>query len=94
VKRILVNPGGSLSLQKHAKRAEHWVVVRGLAKVESGNGEVILHENESTHISIGEIHRLSNPGKEALEIIEIQTGTYLGEDDIERLEDIYNRTVL
>jgi mannose-1-phosphate guanylyltransferase/mannose-6-phosphate isomerase len=91
VKRILVNPGASLSLQKHAKRAEHWVVVSGVAKVDCGGRSMFLHENESTYIPIGEAHRLSNPGQVPLEIIEVQSGSYLGEDDIVRLEDNYGR---
>ena len=91
VKRIQVNPGASLSLQKHEKRAEHWVVVKGTAKVESGDKEIILTENESTFIPLGELHRLSNPKKTPLEIIEVQSGEYLGEDDIERIEDNYGR---
>ena len=91
VKRIQVNPGASLSLQKHSKRAEHWVVVKGTAKVENGDKEIILTENESTFIPLGELHRLSNPKKIPLEIIEVQSGEYLGEDDIERIEDNYGR---
>ncbi|MDB4040469.1 mannose-1-phosphate guanylyltransferase/mannose-6-phosphate isomerase [Methylophilaceae bacterium] len=91
VKRIQVNPGASLSLQKHSKRAEHWVVVKGTAKVENGDKEVVLTENESTFIPLGELHRLSNPMKIPLEIIEVQSGEYLGEDDIERIEDNYGR---
>jgi len=91
VKRIQVNPGASLSLQKHSKRAEHWVVVKGTAKVENGDKEIILTENESTFIPLGELHRLSNPKKVPLEIIEVQSGEYLGEDDIERIEDNYGR---
>lgn len=91
VKRIQVNPGASLSLQRHAKRAEHWVVVKGVAEVTCGDKVVTLLENESTYIPLGETHRLSNPGAEPLEIIEVQSGAYLGEDDIERLEDSYGR---
>ena len=91
VKRIQVNPGASLSLQRHAKRAEHWVVVKGIAEVTCGDKVITLHENESTYIPLGETHRLSNPGKAPLEIIEVQSGAYLGEDDIERLEDSYGR---
>ena len=91
VKRIQVNPGASLSLQRHAKRAEHWVVVKGIAEVTCGDQVITLHENESTYIPLGEAHRLSNPGKAPLEIIEVQSGVYLGEDDIERLEDSYGR---
>jgi mannose-1-phosphate guanylyltransferase/mannose-6-phosphate isomerase len=91
VKRIMVLPGGQLSLQKHFHRAEHWVVVRGTAKVTVGETVRILHENESIYIPIGAVHRLENPGKIKLELIEVQTGSYLGEDDIVRLEDTYNR---
>ena len=91
VKRIQVNPGASLSLQRHAKRAEHWVVVKGIAEVTCGDKVITLQENESTYIPLGETHRLSNPGKAPLEIIEVQSGAYLGEDDIERLEDSYGR---
>jgi mannose-1-phosphate guanylyltransferase/mannose-6-phosphate isomerase len=91
VKRIVVKPGGRLSLQKHFHRAEHWVVVRGTALVTVGERQKILRENESTYIPLGEVHRLENPGKIPLEIIEVQSGSYLGEDDIVRLEDVYNR---
>jgi mannose-1-phosphate guanylyltransferase/mannose-6-phosphate isomerase len=91
VKRIQVNPGASLSLQKHAKRAEHWVVVRGVAEVVCNDKKIILQENESTYIPLGHTHRLSNPGKDILEIIEVQSGQYLGEDDIERFDDSYGR---
>lgn len=91
VKRILVNPKESLSLQKHKKRAEHWVVVKGVAEIIRGDNLIILHENESTYIPVGVKHRLSNPGQEILEIIEIQSGTYLDEDDIVRFEDNYGR---
>jgi mannose-1-phosphate guanylyltransferase / mannose-6-phosphate isomerase len=91
VKRIVVKPGGRLSLQKHFHRAEHWVVVRGTALVTVGEREIMLHENESTYIPLGEVHRLENPGKIPLELIEVQSGSYLGEDDIVRLEDVYNR---
>jgi len=91
VKRIQVNPGASLSLQKHSKRAEHWVVVKGTARVERGDKEIVLEENESTFIPLGELHRLSNSKKTPLEIIEVQSGEYLGEDDIERIEDNYGR---
>ena len=91
VKRIQVNPGASLSLQKHSKRAEHWVVVKGTAKVTKGDKDMILKENESTFIPLGELHRLSNPKKIPLEIIEVQSGNYLGEDDIERIDDNYGR---
>jgi mannose-1-phosphate guanylyltransferase / mannose-6-phosphate isomerase len=92
VKRIGVKPGASLSLQKHHHRAEHWVVVRGTAEVRRGSETFLLSENESTYIPIGEVHRLHNPGKMELEMIEVQSGAYLGEDDIVRLEDTYGRT--
>ena len=93
VKRILVNPGASLSLQKHEHRAEHWVVVNGVAEVTCGDKTFILAENQSTYIPLGEVHRLSNPGTYMLELIEVQTGNYLGEDDIIRFEDTYGRLV-
>jgi mannose-1-phosphate guanylyltransferase/mannose-6-phosphate isomerase len=91
VKRIQVNPGASLSLQKHAKRAEHWVVVQGIAEVICNDKKITLKENESTYIPLGYTHRLSNPGNDILEIIEVQSGSYLGEDDIERFDDSYGR---
>ncbi len=91
VKRIIVNPGGQLSLQKHKHRAEHWVVVNGSAKVTIGDRVAILKPNESTFIPLGEVHRLENPGDTPLELIEVQTGSYLGEDDIIRLDDVYKR---
>jgi mannose-1-phosphate guanylyltransferase/mannose-6-phosphate isomerase len=91
VKRIVVAPGGKLSLQKHHHRAEHWVVVRGTAEVTIGDRVQAVHENESVYISIGVVHRLANPGLIPLELIEVQTGSYLGEDDIVRLEDAYAR---
>jgi mannose-1-phosphate guanylyltransferase/mannose-6-phosphate isomerase len=91
VKRIQVNPGASLSLQKHNKRAEHWIVVKGIAEVICDDKKITLKENESTYIPLGHSHRLSNPGKDVLEIIEVQSGSYLGEDDIERFEDSYGR---
>ncbi|MCP1172637.1 mannose-1-phosphate guanylyltransferase/mannose-6-phosphate isomerase [Ralstonia chuxiongensis] len=91
VKRICVKPGASLSLQKHHHRAEHWIVVKGTAEVTRGQETFLLTENQSTYIPIGEIHRLHNPGKTALEMIEVQSGSYLGEDDIVRLEDSYGR---
>ena len=91
VKRITVKPGAKLSLQMHHQRAEHWVVVSGTAKVTIGDKTFILSENESTYIPVGEIHALENPGEVSLEIIEVQSGAYLGEDDIVRLEDIYGR---
>jgi mannose-1-phosphate guanylyltransferase/mannose-6-phosphate isomerase len=91
VKRIVVIPGGILSLQKHRHRAEHWVVVRGTAEVTIGEQVRAVHENESVYIPIGAVHRMANNGKIPLELIEVQTGSYLGEDDIERLEDFYKR---
>lgn len=92
VKRIKVNPGAQISLQKHYHRAEHWVVVRGTAEVTCDDKVMTLSENESTYIPLGSVHRLRNPGKVPLEIIEIQSGSYLGEDDIERFEDVYGRS--
>ena len=91
VKRITVSPGASLSLQKHHHRAEHWIVVKGTAKVTCGENTMILSENQSTYIPLGEVHRLENPGCIPLEIIEVQSGSYLGEDDIIRFEDNYGR---
>lgn len=91
VKRIFVRPGASLSLQMHHHRAEHWIVVSGTARVTKGEKEFLLSENESTFIRIGEAHRLENPGTIPLEMIEVQSGSYLGEDDIVRFEDIYDR---
>ncbi|MBV8472390.1 MAG: mannose-1-phosphate guanylyltransferase/mannose-6-phosphate isomerase [Hyphomicrobiales bacterium] len=91
VKRIVVTPGGRLSLQKHHHRAEHWVVVKGAAEVTRGEEVKMVHENESIFLPIGVVHRLANPGKINLELIEVQTGSYLGEDDIVRIEDVYNR---
>ena len=91
VKRITVKPGAKLSLQMHHQRAEHWVVVSGTAKVTKGDKTFTLSENESTYIPVGEIHALENPGEVPLEIIEVQSGPYLGEDDIVRFEDIYGR---
>ena len=91
VKRITVNPGQALSLQMHRHRSEHWVVVRGTAKVVKDQKEFLLHENESTYVKVGETHRLENPLDTPLEIIEVQSGSYLGEDDIVRFEDMYNR---
>lgn len=91
VKRITVNPGASLSLQKHQHRAEHWIVVSGTAEVTRGDEVYVVRKNESTFIPIGEKHRLSNPGKIALKLIEVQSGDYLGEDDIERFDDVYGR---
>jgi mannose-1-phosphate guanylyltransferase/mannose-6-phosphate isomerase len=92
VKRIVVKPAGRLSLQLHHHRAEHWVVVRGTARVVVGRETKVIHENESIFIPIGSPHRLENPGKIDLELIEVQTGSYLGEDDIVRIEDDYRRT--
>lgn len=91
VKRIGVKPGASLSLQKHHHRAEHWIVVKGTAEVTRGSETFLLSENQSSYIPIGEIHRLHNPGRIELEMIEVQSGSYLGEDDIVRLEDTYGR---
>ena len=91
VKRITINKGEKLSLQLHHHRAEHWIVVKGTAKVRKGDSSFLLSENESTYISIGEIHSLENPGCIPLELIEIQTGSYLSEDDIQRFEDLYGR---
>jgi mannose-1-phosphate guanylyltransferase/mannose-6-phosphate isomerase len=92
VKRIIVKPGGRLSLQKHHHRSEHWIVVRGTARVTVNEDARIVHENESIYIPIGAVHRLENPGKISLELIEVQTGSYLGEDDIIRIEDDYQRS--
>jgi mannose-1-phosphate guanylyltransferase/mannose-6-phosphate isomerase len=91
VKRIMVKPGATLSLQMHHHRAEHWIVVQGTAEVTCGERKMILTENQSTYIPLGETHRLANPGKLPLEIIEVQSGSYLGEDDIVRFEDTYGR---
>jgi mannose-1-phosphate guanylyltransferase/mannose-6-phosphate isomerase len=91
VKRIMVQPGASLSLQKHHHRAEHWIVVSGTAEVTNGEQVTLLSENQSTYIPLGQMHRLRNPGKVPLEIIEVQSGSYLGEDDIVRFEDNYGR---
>ena len=91
VKRIKVKPGGRLSLQSHARRAEHWIVVRGTARVTRDNDVFELHANQSTYIPLGAKHRLENPGEEVLELIEVQSGDYLGEDDIVRYEDVYGR---
>jgi mannose-1-phosphate guanylyltransferase/mannose-6-phosphate isomerase len=91
VKRIMVKPGASLSLQKHHHRAEHWIVVSGTAEVTNGDQVILLTENQSTYIPLGQVHRLANPGKVPLEIIEVQSGSYLGEDDIVRYEDTYGR---
>jgi mannose-1-phosphate guanylyltransferase/mannose-6-phosphate isomerase len=91
VKRIVVKPGATLSLQMHHHRAEHWIVVRGTARVTRGEEIFFLTENESTYIPTGTKHRLENPGKLPLEIIEVQSGAYLGEDDIVRFDDAYGR---
>jgi len=92
VKRIKVKPGAQLSLQSHTRRAEHWIVVRGTARVTRNNDVFELHANQSTYIPIGAKHRLENPGQDMLELIEVQSGDYLGEDDIVRYEDVYGRT--
>jgi mannose-1-phosphate guanylyltransferase/mannose-6-phosphate isomerase len=91
VKRIMVKPGGKLSLQMHHHRAEHWIVVRGTARVTKGDEVFLLSENQSTYIPLGVMHRLENPGQVNLEMIEVQSGSYLGEDDIVRFEDLYGR---
>jgi mannose-1-phosphate guanylyltransferase/mannose-6-phosphate isomerase len=91
VKRIVVKPGQRLSLQRHYHRSEHWIVVRGAARVTVNELVKTVHENESIYIPIGAVHRLENPGKILLELIEVQTGSYLGEDDIIRIEDDYRR---
>jgi mannose-1-phosphate guanylyltransferase/mannose-6-phosphate isomerase len=87
----MVKPGASLSLQMHHHRAEPWVVVSGTAEITNGSQVMVLTENQSTYIPLGEVHRLANPGKVPLEIIEVQSGSYLGEDDIVRFEDTYGR---
>ena len=92
VKRITVKPGAKLSVQMHHHRAEHWIVVRGTARVHKASEVMLLTENQSTYIPLGEVHALENPGKIALELIEVQSGSYLGEDDIVRLEDRYGRS--
>jgi len=92
VKSIEVNPGQKLSLQKHYHRAEHWVVVEGTALVEVNGDEIVIYENQSSYIPISSLHRLSNPGKIPLRIIEVQSGSYLEEDDIERYDDDYGRS--
>ena len=92
VKRIMVKPGARLSLQMHHHRAEHWIVVSGTAEVTNGSAVTLLAENQSTYIPLGQTHRLANPGKTPLEIIEVQSGSYLGEDDIVRFEDTYGRS--
>lgn len=92
VKRIVVKAGGQLSLQKHHHRSEHWIVVRGAARVTVNEFIKLVYENESIYIPISATHRLENPGKIPLELIEVQTGSYLGEDDIVRIEDDYHRS--
>jgi mannose-1-phosphate guanylyltransferase/mannose-6-phosphate isomerase len=92
VKRIVVDPGACLSLQLHHHRAEHWIVVSGTARVVRGDEQFLLSENESTFIPLGVRHRLENPGRLPLELIEVQSGSYLGEDDIVRFDDIYGRS--
>ncbi|MEC7996775.1 MAG: mannose-1-phosphate guanylyltransferase/mannose-6-phosphate isomerase [Pseudomonadota bacterium] len=91
VKHITVLPGGSLSLQRHLHRSEHWTVIKGSGEIHCAGKEFVLHANQSTYIPKGAVHRLSNPGSEAVELIEVQLGDYLGEDDIERFDDIYGR---
>jgi mannose-1-phosphate guanylyltransferase/mannose-6-phosphate isomerase len=91
IKRVVVNPGQKLSLQKHAHRSEHWVVVKGTAKVSIGDKETLIHENESAYVPKSTLHRLENEGKVPVEIIEVQNGEYLEEDDIERFDDDYGR---
>ena len=92
VKRITVSPGAKLSVQMHHHRAEHWIVVSGTAQVTINDDTFLMTENESTYIPIGAVHALENPGKVPLEMIEVQSGSYLGEDDIVRFEDRYGRT--
>jgi mannose-1-phosphate guanylyltransferase/mannose-1-phosphate guanylyltransferase/mannose-6-phosphate isomerase len=92
VKRITVKPGAKLSLQKHYHRAEHWTVVSGTAIVTNGEQEILLKEDQSTYIPLGTVHRMENPGKVPLELIEVQSGSYLGEDDIVRFDDVYGRS--
>jgi mannose-1-phosphate guanylyltransferase/mannose-6-phosphate isomerase len=91
VKRLVVKPGQVLSLQLHHRRAEHWTVVQGTAKVRRGDEEFLLEANQSTYIPVETLHRLENPGDQDVHLIEVQTGDYFGEDDIERLEDVYGR---
>ena len=92
VKKLHVKPGGKLSMQMHHHRSEHWVVVHGTALITVGDTEKLVRENESVYIFATQWHRLANPGKVPLELIEVQIGTYLGEDDILRTDDVYNRT--
>jgi mannose-6-phosphate isomerase-like protein (cupin superfamily) len=91
VKRLTINAGSAISLQKHHRRAEHWVVVVGTARVTRGEDVFLLKANQSTYVPVGMTHRLENPGGSPLEIIEVETGSYLGEDDIVRFQDNYNR---
>ena len=91
VKRIVVTPGAALSLQSHVHRSEHWIVVAGTARVTIDDTVRLVCENESVYIPLGAVHRMENPGKVPMELIEVQTGTYLGEDDIIRYEDVYSR---
>ncbi|MET0330591.1 MAG: cupin domain-containing protein, partial [Dyella sp.] len=91
VKRIVVKPGAALSLQMHHHRAEHWIVVSGTAEVTCDDKVFLLAENQSTYLPLGAMHRLRNPGKVPLELIEVQSGSYLGEDDIVRFDDVYGR---
>ena len=91
IKRIEVKPGASLSLQMHHHRSEHWIVVSGMAKVVNGDNELFVSKNESTYIPAGHRHRLENPGVLDLVMIEVQSGEYLGEDDIVRFQDVYGR---
>jgi len=91
VKRIVVKPGAALSLQMHHHRAEHWIVVKGTARITCEDKVFMLSENQSTYIPLGSKHRLENPGKVPVELIEVQSGSYLGEDDIVRFEDVYGR---
>ncbi len=91
VARLVIRPGASISLQKHYHRAEHWIVVKGTAEVTQGETVFLLTENQSTYTSVGQTHRLKNPGSIPLEIIEIRTGTYIDEQDVLRLDDIYGR---
>ena len=92
VKRIMVKPGGILSLQSHVHRSEHWIVVAGTAEVTLGEEVKLVSENQSVYIPLGTKHRMANPGKVPMYLIEVQTGSYFGEDDIERYEDVYNRS--
>jgi len=92
LRRIVVNPGEKLSLQKHYHRSEHWVVVKGTARVTIGEKEVFIHENESAYVPKSTLHRLENPGRVPLEIIEVQNGEYVEKDDIERFDDNYGRS--